>query len=154
MQTPTLTPEQQQLHRFVGTWAGEEHIQPSPWDPAGATALGRVRNVAALDGTVVIQDYEQERGGQVVFRGHGVFRWDPAAGEHVLHWFDTMSPQPREFRGGFADGVFTAVSREERGQARGTWDFSRPDAYAYRLEASPDGAAWSLYIEGTYRREG
>ena len=154
MHTPTPSPEQQQLHRFVGTWAGEERIQPSPWDPEGAVATGRVRNVAALDGTVMVQDYDQERDGRVAFRGHGVFRWDAAAGQHVLHWFDTMSPHPREFRGGFQGRVFTAVSAEPRGHNRATWDLGADDAYTYRLEASPDGEQWFLYIEGTYRRVG
>jgi hypothetical protein len=150
MQVPEATGRHQQLHRLVGTWAGEEHIHPSPWDPSGATAFARLRNAPALDGLAVVQEYDQERGGSVAFRGLGIFRWDAAAGEHALYWLDTLSPHPREFRGGFEGDVLTMVSREARGQARATWNFTAPDRYAYRLDASPDGETWHPYIEATY----
>jgi hypothetical protein len=154
MQTPEPTIEHQHLARLVGEWTGDEHIHPSPWDPEGAEAFARVRNVAELGGLAVVQRYDQERGGRVAFSGLGVFRWDAAAGEHVLLWLDTLSPHPREFRGAFAGSVLTMVSREARGQARATWDFRTPDEYAYRLDASPDGVDWRPYIEAVYRRAG
>ncbi|MGE5277442.1 MAG: DUF1579 family protein [Acidobacteriota bacterium] len=66
-----------QLRKLVGSWRGEERLSPSPWDPVGGTAVGRVENRSALDGFAVVQDYEQERNGAVGFRGHRVFSWDP-----------------------------------------------------------------------------
>lgn len=154
MQVPDATAEQQQLHLLVGTWAGEEHIQPSPWDPSGATARATVRNEPAMGGLAVVQEYDQERDGSVAFRGLGVFRWDAAAGEVHLFWLDTLSPHPRDFRGTFEGDVLTLTSREARGQARATWDFSAADRYTYRLDASPDGETWMPYIEATYARQG
>jgi len=69
-----------QMERMAGSWLGEEKMCPSPWDPEGGTAIGRIENRIALDSIVLIQDYEQEPDGTVVYRGHGVLRWD-AAGE-------------------------------------------------------------------------
>jgi hypothetical protein len=153
MEIPQPSEGHRQLNRLVGTWTGEEHIQPSPWDPTGATAVGRVRNAPALDGLAVLQEYEQERGGSVAFRGLGVFHWDAAAGEHVLYWLDTLSPHRREFRGGFKGDVLTLTSHEEHGLARATWDFGSRNRYVYRLEVSPDGMAWNPYMEARYARQ-
>ena len=154
MDMPRPTTAHQELEKLVGSWSGEERMLPSPWDPAGGTATGRIRNVRALDGFVVVQDYAQERDGRVTFRGHGVFWWDASSKEYVLHWFDAMGQAPNEFRGAFDAGVLRLVSRGPQGQARATWDFSRPGRYEHRLEMSADGVQWTSFMEGSYLAEG
>jgi hypothetical protein len=128
-------------------------MHPSPWDPTGGVAIGRVRNVSALDGFVVVQDYEQERDGQVTFRGHGVFWWDSTAQTYVLHWFDSMGQPPNEFRGAFEGDVLTLVSHTSLGQARATWDYSQPGRCVHLFEVSGDGVQWQPFMEGSYTRE-
>jgi|GEM_PF-3960233 len=78
MQMPKPTDAHRKLEKLAGSWHGEEQISPSPLDPVGGKAFGRLTNRLALDGFVVLQDYEQERDGVVNFRGHGVFGWDAA----------------------------------------------------------------------------
>jgi hypothetical protein len=151
MDMPKPTAAHRRLEKFVGSWNGDERMLPSPWDPAGGMAIGRVRNARALDGFAVVQDYEQERDGRVTFRGHGVFWWDSQSNACVLHWFDSMGQAPNEFRGTFEADVLTLVSRSPQGQSRSTWDFSQPGRYEHRLEMSPDGAQWTTLMEGSYR---
>jgi len=84
MEMPAPTAADNALIILEGTWIGQEKVHPSPIVPGGATATGRVINRLALDGFAVIQDYEQETGGKVNFKGHGVFRWDAEWQTYVL----------------------------------------------------------------------
>jgi hypothetical protein len=153
MQMPTLTEPHRRLEALVGRWRGEEQLQPSPWDPVGGMATGVVQNALALDGFAVVQDYAQERGGRVTFRGHGVFRWDPEAQDYALHWFDSMGQDPVLFRGTFEGGVLTLSSRQAHGLTRAAFDLRQRDEYTYRMDVSPDGQNWFPFMSGTYRRQ-
>jgi hypothetical protein len=144
-----LTDLHRALHGLAGDWAGEERISPSPWDPTGAVAQGTVRNEVALDGLVVIQQYDQAREGRVVFQGHGVFSVNGA--EAVLDWWDNWSATPRQFRGGMAGNALVLVSRDPKGLARATWEIAGTE-YQYHLEVSSDDRAWTRYLDATYRR--
>lgn len=85
-----------------------------------------------LDGFFLLTDYEEERGGQVAFRGHGVYGWDQREQCYTMHWFDSMG-----------DGAPTL--------ARGQWEGA--DRYQFRLEHSSDGKEWRPMMEGTYTRQ-
>ncbi len=152
MDNPQVSPAHRQLHSLAGNWVGQEKIYPSPWHPQGAAAVGKVRNKAALDGLAVVQHYEQELGGAVVFRGHGIFTFDGAADQHMLYWFDSMNQTPNIFQGGFAGSVLTLTSQSSQGFVRASWDVGRPDAYEYRMEVSGDGKQWTPLMEAEYRR--
>lgn len=153
MEMPRPSPEQQALAIMIGNWIGDEHIHPGPLDPVGGPAVGRTRNQTALDGFVIIQDYEQERNGAINFRGHGVFRWDGAEGSYMLHWFDSMGFPPATYRGALNDKVLTMAAPQGEGKVRATWDFSTPGRIHYRQEVSPDGAKWFVFMEGEYARQ-
>jgi hypothetical protein len=154
MDMPHPSSEQQALDLLIGNWLGQEKLYPSPFDPQGGAAIGRVRNYAALDGFAVIQDYEQERNGRVNFRGHGVFRWDVLEKCYLLHWFDSFGQAPVEYRGSLQGRILTLTSLIPGGFGRAIFDFTEPDFYQYRLEVSPDGQNWSVFTEGNYRRQG
>lgn len=143
-----LTPLHHFLHRLVGEWTGTETIAPSPWDPSGATASATVLNQLALDGSIVIQEYQQRRGNVVALEGHGVFGVEGA--EVVLRWWDNWSPTPREFRGTIAGDTLQLTSRDAKGGARATWHLGANE-YRYTLEV-PQGDGWYRYMEATYRR--
>src|SRR5947207_1690403 len=80
------------LHAMAGSWVSQDTIRPSPWDPVGGPATGRSETRVALDGMVVVTDYEQERNGTVGYRGHGVFGFDVGQGRPFMQWFDNMMP--------------------------------------------------------------
>ncbi|MDB4949964.1 MAG: hypothetical protein JWM27_2613 [Gemmatimonadetes bacterium] len=154
MEMPKPTDAHRKMEAMVGEWRGEERIHPSPWDPAGGIATARVSNRLALDGFAVVQDYEQDRGAGVNFRGHGVLRYDAAAGEYAFHWFDSSGMPPGEFRGPFDGDVLTVTHRGPQGHARAIFDFGTAGRYLYRMEVSGDGEAWHPFLEGEYTREG
>jgi hypothetical protein len=154
MEMPKPTAAHLQLAALVGSWVGEEKMYPSPWDPNGGTAVGRVNNRAALNGLVVIQDYEQERGGAVNFRGHGIFAWDGETKEHVLYWFDSVSQAPNLFRGTFEGNALIVTSSSTQGHVRATFELIPPNRYRYRMEVSGDGNAWMPMMEGAYKKQG
>jgi len=154
MEMPAPTAAHKLLHTLVGNWIGEEKMHPSPWSPAGAVAMGRVRNRAALGDLAVIQEYEQEMDGAVQFRGHGIFTFDGKANQHVLYWFDSMiqSP-PNVFVGGFRGQSLVLVHTGEQGQVRASWELMHADNYSYRMEVSGDGSTWQPMMEAIYRRQ-
>jgi hypothetical protein len=147
------TEAHRQLQKLVGSWNGEERVSPSPWDPQGGPAKGRAQNRLALDGFVVVQDYEQERNGKISYRGHGVFSWDTIGQCYVMHWWDSMGLPANEFRGNFEGNVLTLTSPDTQMQSRATWDLSKPGRYAFRMEVSQDGNHWYPFLEGNYIRQ-
>jgi hypothetical protein len=154
MQMPTPTEGHRQLERLVGKWTGEEKIFPSPWDPKGGHATGLVHNRATIDGFAVVQDYAQQRGAAVTYRGHGVFRYDQETSRVELYWFDSMGMAPAIYRGSFDGDVLTLTHERPQGHSRAVFDFSGHHArYRYRMEVSPDGAHWHPFIEGDYLRD-
>jgi len=153
MDMPNPTDAHRQLEKLAGSWSGEERLFPSPWDPQGGTALGRAHNRIALDGFIVVQDYEQERHGSVNFRGHGVFSWDSSQQCYVLHWFDSMGTPPNEFKGTFEEDVLTVTNQGPQGHSRAVFDFRETDLYHFRMEVSQDGNQWYTCMEGTYTRQ-
>ncbi|MDH4064340.1 MAG: DUF1579 domain-containing protein, partial [Acidobacteriota bacterium] len=128
-------------------------LHPSPWDPAGGSATATVTNRAVLDGFVVVQEYEQRRGGQVTFRGHGVIWFDPARAEYVMHWWDSMAGIGGEYRGHFeGDTLRLGAPMPQGGHSRTSWTLTGPDAHVFLMEVSPDGETWHPAMEGQYRK--
>lgn len=154
MEMPKPGEAQRKLEILAGSWTGEEKMHPSPWDLQGGTATGRVRNEVALDGFAVVQDYEQERGGQITFRGHGVFRWDAARETYSLHWFDSMGMPPNEYLGNFDGDVLTMTSETPQGTSRTVMDLRESGTYRFRMDHSRDGKEWQTLMEGSYSRQG
>ena len=155
METVTLTEAHHQLQRLTGAWEGEETCHPSPWNPEKNQALGRATCRLALGGFAVIGDYEQHKGGELSFTGHGVYTYDPATDEYVCHWFDSMGLAPSEFRGKLENGVMTLTCHDEQfGHCRLTYDLTAVEEkrYGFAMDMSQDGVQWQPAMEGSYRR--
>lgn len=153
MEMPKPGEVHEKLQRLAGSWSGEEKMYPSPWDPKGGTALGRVRNRLALNGFHVVQEYEQERDGSITFQGHAVFGFDPAQQAYTCHWFDSMGAPPNEFKGSFEGDVLSMTCRNPQGWNRAVYAFKGDDHYGFRMEVSGDGEQWQVFMEGEYARE-
>ncbi len=153
MEMPQVTEAHKKVHVFAGRWSGDEKVHPSPFDPKGGAAVGRVENRVSLDGMCVLQDYEQKRDGQTTFRGIGVFRFDAQDGQYHLHWFDSFGMAPSDFTGGEKGGVWSFKAPSAMGGfTRCSFDFRKPGAYAFEMAVSQDGKQWFPFMEGNYRK--
>ena len=152
MEMPKPSPGHVLLEKLVGSWAGEETIHPSEWDPVGGVAIGRNRQQMSLGGFALITDYEQERDGAITFTGHGVYTYDPKEDRYSLHWFDCMGSPPEVFVGRFEGDVLTLSHGGPGMHARMTYDLSAPETMKAMMEMSPDGEDWKVLFEATYKQ--
>lgn len=153
MDMPKPGDPHKKLSALVGEWTGDEKLHPSPWDPSGGGARAQVTNRWIADGFAVLQEYEQSRDGQVTFRGHGVFWFDPRTEEYVMHWWDSMGGTAGEYRGRFdGDRLVLGAAMPQGGHSRTSWLLTGPDAHDFLMEVSPDGEVWMPAMEGQYQR--
>ncbi|HZN39764.1 MAG TPA: DUF1579 family protein [Planctomycetota bacterium] len=153
MEMPKPTADHKKLEKLAGIWQGTETVYPSQWDPKGGKADGTTRSRIALTGFAIISDYEQTRGGQRTYEGHGVYTWDARANQVVLHWYDAMGQGCEEFRGTWKGDVLPLASKTPMGHARITYDLSKPGVMGSLMEMSQDGAKWTKVFDGSYKRK-
>jgi len=152
MEMPKPGAEQARLARFVGSWSGDETLAPSPWG-AGGPARGRCVLRMDIDGMALVQDYVEEREGQVAFRGHGVFLVDPASGDVMWWFFDSMGFPPEPARGRWEGDVLKLEKKTPRGEARYEFRLGL-DAYDFSIENRfPGQTEFVTFMKGRYQRE-
>lgn len=154
MEMPKPGAEHRTLAKMAGIWVGEEKLHPSPWDPKGGTATGRVEARMDLDGFALISDYTQERDGKVVFRGHGVYGWDRSRERYFMTWFDSMSGGlPSTCYGNLEGDTITFENKSEQGLSRYIYKLESETAQGFRIESSQDGKTWMTFLETRYTRK-
>ncbi len=151
MEMPRPGPGHAALAKLAGEWTGQEKVHPSPWDPVGGTAIGKVSNRVVLDGFAMVQEYQQSRDGQVTFSGHGVFWIDPEKSVLTLHWWDTMGGTLSVFTGAWTGDELAMTTVGPMGHLRCRFKVQAA-TYQFRMEASPDGKQWFPSLEGSYRK--
>lgn len=152
MEMPRPSAGHRKLEKIAGQWKGEEKMYPSSWDPKGGTAIGRIKSRVALNGFVLINDYEQECDGKITFSGHGVFTYDPKAHSYALTWFDCMGVAPEVFKGQF-DGEILKLAHGGPGMhVRLSYDLSESGYLATSMEMSQDGNEWNRFFDARLTR--
>jgi hypothetical protein len=152
MEMPQPSEGHRKLHTMAGRWEGEETMYPSRWDPKGGTAIGRINSRIALNGFVVINDYEQERDGHITFEGHGIYTYDPKAESYTLVWVDSMGAPPEIFKGNFEGDILTVAHGGPGMHVRVTYDMSQPNCLVRSMEISQDGKDWKRFLDGWMTR--
>ncbi len=153
MEMPRVQEQHEKLKALAGTWSGAETMHPSPWDPKGGTATGKIESRIDLDGFFLVSDYVQERNGQVSYRGHGVYGWDPMEQSYVMFWFDSIGTPPSAARGRFHGNTLTLEHRTPMGHSRYVYTLERDGRYSFRIEHSQDAKSWVCFMEGDYSRK-
>ncbi len=154
MDMPTPTDAHKKLEMLAGSWTGQDILHPSPWDPKGAEANARVECRMALDGFVLLEDYEQKRDGKVSFTGHAVYSYDAVEGRYTVHWWDSMGMRVNVYHGQFEGDVLEIVCVNETGHSKITTDLSEPGKLRFHMDHSQDGVEWSHCMESVYERTG
>ena len=155
MEMPGPGPQHTQLERLAGTWIGKETMHPSHWAPEGAPATSRIVAEMRVDGFFLVSDYEQSAGGEVRFRGHGVYGWDAPRERFTMHWFDSIGMDP----GGPALGTLEGDRLEFRNESpmglhRYVTEFQSPDKYTLSMGVSADGGdTWKPLMDAVYERQ-
>jgi len=150
---PRPGPEHARLALLAGDWIGEETIVPTPFDGISGNAIGHVHARMALDGFYLVTDYSQERHGGVPFQGHGVWSWDAGRRAYAMHWFDSTGvDHGAPFRGTW-DGNRLVLVHDAPGLRQSRHAYVVGDGeYELRMEVSVDGARWTTFLIGHYRR--
>jgi hypothetical protein len=100
-----------------------------------------------------VTEYVQKRGGKVNYVGHGVTGYDAQHRRYLQHWSDSMAGMPPEAKPGVFDGdTLTFHGASPAGRTRYVYKFVSPGVQEFRIEVSPDGAAWTPFMEGRYVR--
>lgn len=153
MEMPRPLEEHKRLKTLAGTWEGEETLHPSPWDPKGGTAHGRIESRLDIDGFFLITDYTQTRGGQVSYRGHGVLGYDRKESAYTMFWFDSMGDAPPTPARGRWDGQRLVYLQETpMGHSRYTYEIQDERHYRFLIENSQDGRSWRTFMDARYTK--
>lgn len=141
------------LASLAGRWTAEETLHPSPFSPAGGARRATTVNRMDVDGFFLVNQYTQTEGDRVVFRGLGVYGWDPGRAEYSMYWVDSMGTPPADVVWGTWEGDTLTFARSgPRGHSRYVYVLEAADRYVFRLESSADGAAWTTLMTGVYTR--
>ncbi len=155
MEMPKPSAEHARLHALAGEWEGDETLFPSPWQPDERPAFGRFSARMGVDGMFLISDYEERQHGEVNFRGHGVYGYDPARGHFTMYWFDSMGGSPSQVPGQWLEDTLRFESARDHHRSRYEYQVHGPDSFTFRIRmGGQDGDTWSTLMEGTYRRIG
>jgi len=145
--------EHRKLHALAGSFQGEEKMYPSPWDPKGGSAMGKIESRVDFDGFFVVSDYIQERAGQVTYRGHGVYGYNESERGYLMHWFDSMGDAAvAPARGRWEGKTLTFEQTTPTGPSRYVYTFVAEGRYRFTIEHSQDGKQWTPFMEGSYAR--
>lgn len=137
------TPAHDSLARLVGRWTGRGEVLPNPWGPGGPTT-GEWRFHLDASRYNLIGDYTEDRAGHP-FEAHAVMTVDPATGELLWFWFDSIGfPPLSPFRGNWqGDGQGGRLAFDKttpRGQGR--------------IVLTLDGAGMALHMAVSSRLSG
>ena len=152
MDMPKPSAGHRRFEQMAGIWEGPETMYPSPWDPAGGTAVGRTESRVALEGFALISDYQQTRGGVATFAGHGVYTHDSRSGVYAMTWFDSVGTAPERFTGQFSGDLLVMEHGGPSMHVRMRWELVQPDRVRSGMEMSEDGTAWTKLFDGEYHR--
>ena len=154
MEMPKPTEHHAKLGKLAGKWAADETLYPSPWDQKGGTAKGRMTARMDMGGFWLISDYEQERNGQVNFRGHGVYGYDPNRKQYSMYWTDNVAPSTEPIWGQWEGDTlpFQHQNQQMGGWNRYVYRFNADGTHTFIMQSSQDGKTWSPSMEGHFRK--
>ncbi len=151
MEMPTPSAGHRKLEKIAGLWEGEEKMYPSPWDPKGGTATGRIKSRVAVDGFALINDYEQERDGEINLAATACSLIIRRKTLHLslgrLH-----GCAAGDFQGKLRRRILHLAHGGPGMHVRLTYDLSEPGYLCTSMEMSQDGNTWNRFFDARLKR--
>ena len=148
-EAPKPAPELQKLEYFVGTWTADGEMKPGPLGAGGkVTATNHVR---WMDGGFFLVTHSEFRGAM----GQGVetsyMGYDSSDQTYTYDSFNSLG-EASHARGRLNADTWTWLSETRVGprtmKGRLTLRMVSATRYDFKFEMSPDGANWSVVLEG------
>ena len=150
MEPPKPGPEHKKLDYFVGSWASDGDMKPSPFGPGGK--ITAIEESKWMDGGFFVVIHSTYDGGAM---GKGtalaVMGYDP---DQKVYTYDEYNTQGEAVHSkGTVDGdTWTWVNDMKMGpktiKGRFTMKIVSPTLYNYKYEMSEDGTKWNMVMEG------
>ena len=142
------------LCRLAGRWLGRETLHsPAGTEPEGQ-AEGRFSN-RIFEGRYLVNEYEQSVDGKVVFRGHGIYGFDPGSKCYSMYWVDSNGTPPGSpLLGVFEENQLVFLKRGDGGTTRYAYRFDAENCFRFGLSVSADGQIFQPVLTGRYERVG
>lgn len=105
------------------------------------------------DGLFLVSDYEEWMDDVVVYRGHGVYGWQPDVERYTMYWFDTLGGggYVKPVLGTYADDRLCFEHALDPGFKRYIYELISDEEFTFRMEVSEDGERWTTQMDGRYR---
>jgi hypothetical protein len=149
-QAPKPSPELKRLNYFVGHWATEAEMKPSPFGPGGK--FTSKEHTEWMPGDFFLVTHSQWKGASMG-EGTGLAVMGYNADEKVYTYNAFNSMGEAEASKGKVDGdTWTWTSNEKMGgkptKSRFTVKELSPTSYSFKFEIAPEGGDWATIMEG------
>jgi len=149
MQMPKPGPELKKLDYFSGTWSCDGDTKPGPMGPGGKMTM--TNESKWMDGGFFLVMHSKFKSADMG-EGNGISFLGYDAEEKKYTYNEFNSQGEAVVSKGTVDGdAWTWIGDMKMGQpmkGRFSEKILSPNSYAFKFEASPDGANWTLFIDG------
>lgn len=150
MATPKPGPEVKKLDYFTGHWVSEADVKPGPMGPGGK--FHSDDHVEWMDGGFFAVIHAKFSGGGM---GDGTstayMGYDPQDKVYTYDEFNSMG-EATHSKATVDGDTWTWINDMKMGpqtwKGRFTMKILSPTSYSYKFETSPDGATWTLFMDG------
>jgi hypothetical protein len=154
METPTSIAQYLPLHRFLGTWIGQEELlsEGEGAFPTIATTVSVAR--LELSGFFIIADHLQRQESGQTYHNHLIYGWDIAQQQYTMYQFSSrgIAPGHGPARGIWQDNTLRFEQQSSRGHLRFTYVFESDTVYAFDMDQSNDMTTWRPLIRSHFHR--
>ena len=111
----------EELHAFLGDWAGTTQWEATPWGPARSAEVA-ISFARAAAGLAVTASYRHTEADGSHTEGHGVFTADKDRPDRLWYHVNSLGlPPEAPAPAGWHEGALIVERRSERGTARHTF---------------------------------
>jgi hypothetical protein len=148
---PQPGPEHEKLGSFVGTWASEGTMSPSPFGPGGR--MTSVDTCEWFEGRFAVVCRYEGKGPMGPMKGLGIMGYSADQKVYTYYGLDNSPMTMTSVARGTLHGDTWSYTDEstfggQKVTSRYTMQFALPDAYSFRWEMQGPDGRWTTVAEG------